>query len=106
VALVGADRDRLGIAAGFSHRQHPVADAQRRHAGSQRSDDPGRPLPRNEWPLREKLVDAADDQYVDVIDGRRVRLDEHLAGAWNRRRGLAHPQRLRRTEFIDDDRAH
>src|SRR5205823_13623458 len=75
-------------------------------ARSQCREDSGWPLAWNERKLRETLVGAADDQHVDVIDGRRVRLDQHLAGAGTRHRGLAGVQRLRRAELIDDNRAH
>jgi hypothetical protein len=65
--MVGTHRDRLGIAALFGHRQHPVADPQAGHRLAERRDYTGRTLAGDEGKRRQKLVCAADDQEVGVM---------------------------------------
>jgi len=81
IALVGAERDKLGIAALFGHCQHGVADLRCVDTRSQRRHHAGRPLAGDKRARREELVGAADDQQVDVIDRRHMHLDQHLAGS-------------------------
>jgi len=104
--MVGAHRDRLGIAALFGHRQHPVADPQAGHRRAERRNYTGRTLAGDEGKRRQKLVCAADDQEVDVIDGRSMHRDHHLIGPWHRFCDFADAQPLRRPELIDDNRTH
>ena len=104
--MVGAHGDRLGIAALFGHRQHSVTDPQAGHRLAERRNYTGRTLAGNEGKRRQKLVSAAHDQEVDVIDGRSMHRQHHLIGPWHRLCDFADPQPLRRPELIDDNRTH
>ena len=89
-------RNRLGIAALFGHCQHPVADLQTGHSRSERRDHAGRALAGGEGKRREKLVCAAEDQEVDVIDRRGMYPHQHFIGPRQGLGNLADAQPLRR----------
>ena len=104
--MIGFERHGLAIPAILGGRQHPIADRQRGHPGSDRRHDAGGALAGDEGQRRHELIDAAHHEHIDIVDRCGMYLDENLARAGNRSGRITDTQRLGRAELFDDDGSH
>jgi hypothetical protein len=83
-----------------------VADLDAHHTRADRRNHPGGVADRHGWQLELRVVEAADEEQVAVIQAQRPHGEQHLAGAWRRRIGKIDEPQVFQPECVQLIGAH
>src|SRR5690606_38724120 len=82
IALILVHTYGFRIAALFRHRQNAITHLEPGDRFPATDHHAARPFAWHERRRRQELINAADDEIVDIVGRHRLDLDEHLALAW------------------------